>query len=506
VRPVLADRRGLRQQAGLVAVAAVAITVVAAGIGLGNRGAEPIQDASANATAPRPTVAGAVASRKPNASAPAPTEIPGLGCLPVTPGNLPAFQLRSTVGEDAARGVQGSPNWALFGPRAAEWPIPDQRSALPLDPTASAVLITDEFACARLAVAEYLGVGDVRGTPTPFAVDETNVVPPRPRIVLGSLPAGDWIIRVGVYYATGVNGNVDEVGVERFFRVITGLGPGASPLVAPAVPCVPLPADAPLPRLALVAGDDAPVPGVDVTTFAGDILHNGTLVSGAFPERLEVWVVGDACATSWRISYRDGSNGSTLNEASQDNPGEIPFFVAQNRIELSNAVFGQTVVSATVNFGRNRTAEAAWELTLVAPPPPVAEVSGPSGATIVARPGCGVGWTLSGGRSAYEACNEYPVPDGLEVLTIRSGEAVRLTVPGWRILRWYVSCGERSPDGAYQEVAGCGLGGGGDGTGDAGPARFLPFPGRLVVSIWINADRSGDTVGAQYFIEVDAGP
>jgi hypothetical protein len=435
-----------------------------------------------------------------------PTELPGLGCFPVTPGDLPTFQLRSTVGEDSARGVDGPVNWALVTPRAAEWPTPNTLSALPLDPSASVVLITDEFACARIEVAEYIGVGDLRGTPTPFAFGEINNDPPRPRIVLGGLPAGDWIVRVGVYYATGDDGNEDRVGAERFFRVISGLGPGASPLVTPAVACVPLPADAPLPRLALVAGDDAPVLGVDVTTFAGDILHNGALVSGAFPERLEVRVVGDACATSWRISYRDGSNGSPLNEASQDNPGEIPFFVAQNRIDLSNAVFGQSVVSATVNFGRKRTAEAAWELTLVAPPPPVAEVSGPSGATIVARTGCGVGWTLSGGRSAYEACNESPVPDGLEVLTIRSGDAVRLTVPGWRILSWYVSCGDRSPNGAYGEVAGCGLGGGGDGTGDAGPARFLPFPGRHVVSIWINADRRGDTVGAQYFIEVDARP
>ena len=79
IGPVLADRRGLRQQAGLVAVAAIAVAVVGAGIGLGGRGA----DSPASSTAPstprrmhrsrqraRPRVVGAAANRDPGARVP----------------------------------------------------------------------------------------------------------------------------------------------------------------------------------------------------------------------------------------------------------------------------------------------------------------------------------------------------------------------------------------------------------------------------------------------------
>jgi hypothetical protein len=136
------------------------------------------------------------------------------------------------------------------------------------------------------------------------------------------------------------------------------------------------------------------------------------------------------------------------------------------------------------------------------------EVSAPSGARGAALAGCGTGWTLAGGASAYESCPTYPIPDGLDLLTVTSRDTVSLEVPGWRILSWWVSCGDRSPDdGAFQDdPAGCWLGGHGNGADESGPARFIPFPGRHVVSAWISADRDGDTVGAQYFVEIDVQP
>ncbi len=500
IGPVLDDPGGLRQRAGLIAVAAIALSVVAAGIGLGSRETESDLSGSASGSA----------SPGRSASAPSPTEIPGLGCLPVAPDDLPAFRLRSTVGEDATRGESGPVDWARVTRRAEDWPLPDARGGLPLAPSASLVLITDEFACARLAVAEYLSVSEVGAAPVPFAVGEINASLPRPHIVLAGLPIGDWIVRVGVYYETGDSGNQDRVGVERFFRVFSGSGPGVSPRIGPAVPCAPLPADAPAPALELVAGDAAPVVGADVSESgvgeSGVGLLDWPVATGTFPERLEIRVSGDVCATSWQIRFLDSTSG-VMNESSEENPGENPFSIAQNRIDLPNAVLGRSVVYATVNFGRDQVALAAWELTLAGPPAPAALVSGPNRARAVALPGC-VGWSLSDGRSAYEHCPTTPVPADLELLTVQSDDTVRIDIPGWLVTSWWVTCGDRSPvDGTLvDDPAGCQLGGFGNGSDDAGPARFIPFPGRHVVSVWFNAIRDGDNVGAQYFIEVDARP
>ena len=109
------------------------------------------------------------------------------------------------------------------------------------------------------------------------------------------------------------------------------------------------------PASLLVAADGQPVIGVDAATYSGDILHNGALVSGNFPGRVELRVDGDVCATSWQIRLRDGT-GSVMSENIQENPGENPFSIAQNRIDLPYLVLGHSIVSATVNFGRNRVA------------------------------------------------------------------------------------------------------------------------------------------------------
>jgi hypothetical protein len=505
IRPVLAGRRGLRQQVGIIAVAAAAITVIAAGIGLGGRGTEPLPSLSG---AP-PAASGAATSESPSSSAPAtppPTELPGLGCLPASPGDLPEFRVSSSPAVfEPVRGVKGPPDWALSSPPTAAWPVPNPRLALVLDPSASIVLIPEDEVCVRYATVEYLAIEDLGGTPTTLGLSETNVNPPRPSVVLGSLPAGDWVVRVVAYYSTGVAGNEDQAVMERFFRVITGLAPGASPLMTPTVACVPLRVDGPLPRLAFVAGDDEPVLGVEASA-APDVV-DGALVTGTFPDHLVVSVIGEACATSWRVQFQDPDRRQVLNEVVQENPGENPFFVSQNRIDLPYANLGHTIVSATLSFGRGRQATAVWDLTLAVPPPPAAEVLGPTGARVAAGIGCGMSVTLADGRSAWEYCETSIVPEGLEVLHVRRGEIVRLEVPGWPIRSWWIACGERAPStGAYEDRGGCGLGGAGDGTRDVGPARFLPFPGRHVVSAWVTVGRPGETILAQYFVEIEVEP
>lgn len=507
VRPVVAGRRSLRDRAGLLAVAVVAIVVVAAGIGLGGRGTEPAPRNSAS-TAPSPTATSRHPTVFPVLTVPPPAETPGFGCMLFSLRVLPEIRLWATTGEAApVRGVPGPPDRALSSPPTGAWPVPNRAAALILDQAATIVLVPDGRACIRSAVAEYLAVDDLGGSPVAFALGETTFNPPRPRVVLGTPPRGDWIVRVVASYSTGLAGNEDQAVIERFFRVTSGLGAEATPLVSPAVACARLPPGAPAPRLYLAAGEAEPVLGVDVETYPGDILNNGAIVTATFPERLEVRVAGDACATSWRIQFLDPLNGAVdMLQTAQDNPGENPYSISQNRIELPETLLGRSVVLATVSFGSNRFTRAAWELSLSGPPVPAAEVIRPDGDRAEARPGC-VAWTAAG-RSAFVVCDRSPLPGTLGVLTVPIGSAVRIDVPGWQLTSWNVSCGTRSSraNGGFEPLSGCSLGSGGDGTGPAGPALFLPFPGRTIVVAWISARRAGDTVSAPYYVEILAEP
>jgi hypothetical protein len=374
-------------------------------------------------------------------------------------------------------------------------------TALVLDPSALLVLEPDDPVCVRYAVAEYLAVGDLGKAATPLGPGATNVNPPRSSVVLGALPAGDWVVRVVTYLSTGVAGDEDGVVLERFFRVITGLAPDATPMMTPAVACAPLPADAPLPGLTLTVGDAAPVPGA-VPTASPD-----AVVTGTYRDHLIIAVAGDVCATSWRIqSVAPEAPTQILNEVVQDNPGDNPFLVSQNRIDVQSATSGRTIVSAMVSFGRSRQTTARWNLELTAPTPPVATVIGPTGSRVPALAGCGASVTFPDGRSTWEYCQFITVPDGLEVLRVKAGQVVRLDVPGLPIVSWWASCGDRSPTGAYVDPGNCNFGGAGNGEREIGPARFLPFPGRHIVSAWVTVRRAGETIGAQYFADIEVEP
>jgi hypothetical protein len=505
VRPVLGGRRDVRSQAGLIAVAVIAITVVAAGIGLGGRGIEP--SPSTSPSGPDPSRLATSTSPAPSRrTRPPATEMPGSVCVPADAADLPEIRLWSTLGNTPfVRGVEGPPDWALSSPPTAAWPTPER--SLVLERSAAIVLVPDEGACIRYATAEYLGVEDLGGVPEALALGEINVDPPRSRVVLGSPPQGDWIMRVVAHFSVGAAGDDDVAVIERFFRVQSSGAPYATPYITPAVDCGDLLAGAALPRLSLVAGAGEPVLGVDMTTYPGDILHNGALVTGAFPDPIELRIEGDACATSWNILMVDPVSGEIRNAISEFNPTESLTFIAQNRIVFSFTPLGRSVVQATVTFGKTREARAAWELSVSGPPPPAAVVVGARGGEATARPGCGTSWTLAA-TSAFELCTTQAVPETLDVLTVRSGETVSLELPGWDLTSWWVGCGERSTDSSviYQPIAECGLGGNGDGTGPAGPVRFIPFPGRTIVAIYVSASRGADSVGAQYYVEVDVRP
>ena len=508
VRPVLGGRRGLRNQAGLIAVAVFAISVVAAGIGLGGRGTEPPPRTSPSGPDPSPS-ATSTSPAPSRVKDPPPTEMPGFGCVPVDPADLPEIRLWSTTGDTPlVRGFEGPPDWALTSPPTAAWPVPTDKDALVLERSAAIILVPDQGACLRYAVAEYLAVDDLGGVPETLALGEINVNPPRARVVLGSPPQGDWIIRVVAYYSTGIAGEEDQAVIERFFRVQSSSAPDATPYITPAVDCGDRLAGRPLARLSLVVGAGEPVLGVDMDTYPGDILHNGALVTGAFPDPIELRIEGDACATSWNIEMLEPLRGDVMNGIGEYNSTETRTFIAQNRIVFSFTPLGRSVVQATVRFGRTQVARAAWELAISGPPAPVAVIVGSGGEEATAQPGCGTSWNLAGGASGADVCTTQGMPETLDVLTVRAGEIVSLDLPGWDLTSWWVGCGERAIDnsGSFQSIAECGLGGNGDGSAPAGPVRFIPFPGQTIVVIYFSASRAGESISAAYYVGVDARP
>jgi len=348
-------------------------------------------------------------------------------------------------------------------------------------------------------VAESIAVAEIGGQPTALGLGEINVFPPEPLVDLGGLAIGDYVVRVVVYYSTGVAGNEDKAVTERFFRVMTDINPAVSPEVTPAAPCATLSPGDPTPGLSLRIGDGEPVPGVDLADYNGNIAENGAVVSGLLTEPLILTVDGDACATSWKVEWLD-SSGGIFQEVVQLNRSENPFLVSQNRIVLTpeQDIFGNIAISATVQLGLGRTVEMAWELDQTGPSLPPIQVRGPTGEPVIAVPSCGVSWTYASGRQSYETCESMPIPETVRLLTLRSGDLVTIEAPGMDVRTWSVNCGTRGgSDGTEFEYGNCDLGG-----GRSGPMRFLPYAGRWMIQFYVTVASGPDEVSAPYFVEL----
>jgi hypothetical protein len=265
---------------GLVAVAAVAIVVLRRDrVG----GSDHVPGPSADDASPRASAGAPRSSGRAPVASPERTAMNSSGCIPADPADLPRVEVASTHDErDAARGVgrpgeEKAPDGPLTTLPTSAWPVPGPSSALILESSSEIVVAADKDACMRSVVAEYLAVTDLGGVPTVLGLGEGNVVPPQPRVVLGGLPIGDWLVRVVVHFATGVAGDEDTAVVERFFRVTTDVNPAVSPEVTPAVACATLDPDAVV-GLSLRVGDAEPVAGVDLDTYTGDITRTGAIV------------------------------------------------------------------------------------------------------------------------------------------------------------------------------------------------------------------------------------
>ncbi len=235
VGPVLGRPQRSRDRARITAVAVVAVVVLGVGIGLAGNGpgnvaslptaATPIPGASETAHA-----GGAPpANEPPSVSVPSPgpvgppTPTPNVvfGCAPVRIGHPPELWLGTTRGGSPARGVAIPTTLPDQGSSpAAGWPTAPLGSAIPMLASSSLLLSSDEMGCIRYVVAEYLPNAPGPANSVPLELRTLSVSPPQAWAILGSLPVGDWIVRVVAYFWTGTAGQENGAVNERFFRIV----------------------------------------------------------------------------------------------------------------------------------------------------------------------------------------------------------------------------------------------------------------------------------------------
>lgn len=509
VTPVLGAPRRSKDRARIAAIAVIAVTVFAAGIGLAGKGFAIAPSSSAS-----PAPSGSTAARTsdapsstPDLSLAPPTISPVLECAPVRLGKPPEIRLTSNPGDMVIVGVAAAGTTPTGSSQAPAWPVLPLAGALRAL-SSSLDLSAQDDGCLRYIVAEYAPAvpGTTNGAVAfPIQFRTLNVSPPQSVVPLGSLPAGDWILRVVAYFSTGQAGQEDASVVERFFRVITSVRtePIPTPATPPAVPCAPLPNDGVTPSLVLVGSAKGPIVG----TAGG---ATPSLVPVRIGDKIEIRVDGDACAIGWvfTTTNQDSSNVGTEGEP---NPANNPFLFAQNRWLLGYLPTGQVTITATVRFSADISIGSRWLLDVSGDDVPTVQLTAPNGTSVAGgRPPCGANWNSVGATGGYEWCADDPIPAAIPHLTAGSEKLIRLDVPGWTILGWGGSCGRVDPanqSSPFLVIDGCDLGGwsSGDGSGPPAPPMFLTRAGVPIYRLYLSVGRGTETVSMTVYVEITPG-
>lgn len=509
ITPVLGGPRRSRDRARIAAVAVVAATVFAAGVGLVGNGFTIAPSSSAS-----PAPSGTTATRASDAPPPTPelsvappTISPVLPCAPVRLGKPPEIRLTANPGDMVIVGVAAPGTTPAGSSQAPAWPVLPLGGALRAL-SSSLDLSARDDGCLRYVVAEYAPAapGTTRGAIAfPIQFRTLNVSPPQSVVSLGRLPAGDWILRVVAYFSTGQAGQEDSSVTERFFRVITSetTEPIPTPATPPAVPCAPLQSGGVAPSLVLVGSAKGPVMG----TTGGATLP---LVPVRIGDTIEVRVDGDACAIGWFFTTTN-QDSSNVGSEGEPNSGNNPFLFAQNRWLLGYLPTGQVTIAATVRFSADLSVAARWLLDVKGGDVPSVRLTAPDGTSVApARPPCGANWNSVGATSGYEWCVDDPIPAVIPRLTAGGEALIRLDVPGWTILGWGGTCGRVDPanlSSPFRTVNGCELGGwsSGDGTSVPGPAMFLTRVGIPIYRLYVSALRGTENVSMTVYVEIAPG-
>ena len=488
--------RDPRLQVQILAIVGVAILVVLGGLGLvgpGDDGAGPSPSGAPRTGAP----SGALSTPSGSTGAPSPGRI--AICAGAGPGDPPTVRLRSTSDDQSpVRGAAGpvSPAGPDGSSGTPAWTVPGLERGLLLPPGASLILDAQRSVCIISAEVTVAGAHEI--DPGSAAGEAVRVEPDRPSedVDLGSLPAGDWVVRVEVEFLAST-GRPSPRSRVAFFRVVSGdsLVLAPSPQVTPAVACGLDPIGTGSPELVLIVDDGTPVPSQSGPTT--------TPIEMRLGQTIEVRVVGDVCARGWSIEIADGIGNAFLQE-SYPNPVDNPFLAAQNRWTLTQLLIGDSTLTSSIKFGRDRAMVGTWSLRLITAGLPAAFATAPDGGAVAALPGCGQFWSQPG-ADAFEPCFVQTIPDNLERLRLVAGDVVRIGLEGWSVKSWFTRCGPDVTDAIGTPVEfvtwdGCDLG------ARSTPADivFVPWPGERYVLIGITAGRDGVTAYGNYYVRVVA--
>lgn len=496
--------RDPRLRAHIAAIVGVALLVVLGGLGL----VGPPDEAAGPSPSSGPrTGAPSGAPSTPSGTTGAPTPGRIAICAGAGPGDPPTVRLRSTSDDQSpVPGTAGpAPSDGPSGsPVIPAWTVPGLERGLLLPPGASLILDAQRSVCIVSVDVAVAGAHEV--DPGSAIGQSWRLEPGRPSedVDLGSLPAGDWVVRVEVEFLAST-GRVSPTSRVAFFRVVAGdsLDLAPSPQVTPAVACGPDPIGAGSPELVLVVDDGPPISSRDG--------GGANPVEIRLGQRIEVRVVGDVCARGWSIDVADGLGNAFLQE-SYPNPVDNPFLAAQNRWVLTQLLIGDSTLTSSIQFGRDRAAVGTWALRVITPGLPAAFATASDGRSVPALPGCGQFWTLPGG-DAFEPCFVQTVPDDLEPLQVIAGSVVRISLDDWAVASWFARCGLASASeglpAEFRTLDECDLGGRSTLSLIGfvpSTIAFVPWPGDRLVLIGITAERDGVTAYGNYYIRVEAAP
>lgn len=448
-----------------VGIAVAALVLLTAGIAMGG-----ILEPPAPSESPSPS--------GPLASVPV--------CVPVATNTVPAFALRATGSQLGFGGAVGYTHRPGVETPGEGWQVPiaePGRSMPEITSGAPLELYGPAGICFRYIVADYAdaALDHVPDQAERRPLVASEVTPPGPNPGFGTLPEGDWVVRVRAYFETGVRSPDGLVIAELYFRIRAGSGPLPTPT----------PEDV---ELVLTAPGSEAVAGVPDGAAA-------PLVSIPVGELASLSVTGNACARSWTIEVLDAQTGVRLYRDAVLNPNDDPGWISQNRWGI-RPVIGSYDVIASLHFGPGVDVVRGWRIIGRGFTVPDTFLVAASGARVRAVPGCGLTFTLANGYSAQDPCEIVsffePIGvarDDLPLLRVPAWSRVTLEIPGWTIRGWTGACGQIETDLLGVELFNapdCYLGGYEvtDAETSPAPAQFLARPGEFVMELRVHATGS----------------
>ena len=233
-----------------------------------------------------------------------------------------------------------------------------------------------------------------------------NVTPLKASVILGAIPAGDWVLRVVAYFSTSIAGQEDATVAESYFRVVVDAGalPLPTPGVSPAVACAVAPTGAPAPDVRLLIGSDAPLRG------ASDV--GARAPTAPFTMGSSLQPAGRRGRLRARLVDRDRrSLECPAGVDQQDNPGNDPFQFAQNRWAIGSVPFGVSLLHARIQYSADVQIDRWWQLDVATPRFPAAVATGPDGATVLAAVDSrNISLSYPSGPVGYTTCSVIQAP------------------------------------------------------------------------------------------------